>query len=107
MDAFIGKIKKKLNNEREVVRCARSHDGIRQKVILFENQGQYRVPFFQGSKLTITKRNVQIATNWRLFAPEKFGVGANLHLEFLKLPFPLNSKPSIKFLVVNIPLVEI
>ena len=33
MDAFIEKIKKKRNNEREVVRCAKSHDGIRQKVI--------------------------------------------------------------------------
>ena len=33
MDAFIGKIKKKRNHEREVVRCAKSHDGIWQKVI--------------------------------------------------------------------------
>ena len=33
VDAFIGKIKKKRNNEREVVRCAKSHNGIRQKVI--------------------------------------------------------------------------
>ena len=30
MDAFIGKTKKKRNNEGEVERCAKSHDGIRQ-----------------------------------------------------------------------------
>ena len=30
MDAFIGKIKKKRNNEREVVKCAKICDGILQ-----------------------------------------------------------------------------
>ena len=33
MDAFIGKINKKRNNDQEVVRCAKSHDGIQQKLI--------------------------------------------------------------------------
>ena len=42
MDAFIGKVKKKRNNEREVVKCAKSRDVIRD---LFENQGQCRVTF--------------------------------------------------------------